>query len=52
MPDSAGITNFDYHPLADDSKVASKGAKAKEAFKDDEATPTAQDPHVTPQGGN
>ena len=48
MLDTAGIAEFDYHPQANDSKAASEGGEAKEAFEDDEATPTAQDPLLLP----
>ena len=48
MPDVVRIADFDYHPLADDFKVASEGAVAREAFENDKATPTAQDPLVAP----
>ena len=44
MPDTVGITVFDYHPPAEDSEASSEGAQNKEAAEDNEATPAAQDP--------
>ena len=48
MPDAAGITVFDYHPPSESSEVTLAEAQDKEAVEGDGATPTAQDPPVTP----
>ena len=48
MPDATRITDFDYNPPTEDSEAAPKGTEAKEEVKDDEATPTAQDPLAAP----
>jgi hypothetical protein len=50
MPDAAGIVGFNYHPPTLESEATPEGGKAREAFKDVEATPAAQDPMLLLRG--
>jgi hypothetical protein len=44
MPDTAGITKFDYRPPAPEPKAVKEDGEAREASENAEATPVEQDP--------